>query len=167
MKYFLINIVSLFLFVNNNLAFASETTESTKIFPEFSLMDLQTNKTLTHSLINVKLTIVDFWASWCEPCKSSLPFFAQLQKKYGPELQIITINVDEDKKDALDFMKSNPFQLVVLHDPKNEIGNKVKIEAIPMSFWLNSKRHIISTHRGFKEADKKKLEKEIQAFLKK
>ena len=164
MKYLLINIIVLFLSVNNNLAFASETTKN---FPEFSLIDLQSNKHLTHSLINVKLTIVDFWASWCEPCKTSLPFFAQLQKKYGPELQIITINVDEDKKDALDFIKANPFQLVVLHDPKNEVGNKVKIEAIPMSFWLNSKKQIVSTHRGFKDADKKKIEKEIQDYLNK
>ncbi|HEY8271611.1 MAG TPA: TlpA disulfide reductase family protein, partial [Pseudobdellovibrionaceae bacterium] len=75
-------------------------------------------QTLTHTTTTLKekftgqFLLLDFWASWCAPCKESLPFYQELQKRYAAEgLQVLALSVDSDVKDASSFIRKNNFTL--------------------------------------------------------
>ena len=83
-----------------------------------------------------KVVILDFWASWCGPCKDSFPAMNDLQKKYGDRgLVIIAVNVDEAASDMRDFLKDNKAAFVVVRDVKQKLvaAAGVKVTGISLS----------------------------------
>ncbi len=114
------------------------------------------------------LLLLDFWASWCEPCKESLPFFAKLEKRYSKQgLQILAVSVDEELKEAKAFVAKNNFSLTFLWDPKKAVAKSLELKAIPTTLLVDKSGKIIYQERGFSESSKAKLEAQIQKTLKK
>jgi thiol-disulfide isomerase/thioredoxin len=118
--------------------------------------------------IHGKVVLVDFFASWCHPCQESFPVMEELNKQYaGKGLVIIAINLDKNKADMDDFLKTHPASFVILRDAGNKLVSQVKIPTMPSSFLLDRNGKINAFHRGFKgnETQKKYVE-EIEALLK-
>jgi thiol-disulfide isomerase/thioredoxin len=115
-----------------------------------------------------KIVLVDFFASWCEPCKESFPAMEELKQKYGgKDLVIIAVNVDKKKEDMDEFVKNHPVTFTILRDASNKLVNEVKIPTMPSSFLLDRDGRVHSFHRGFKGAEsKKKYAAEIESLLK-
>ena len=115
-----------------------------------------------------KVVMVDFWASWCDPCKESFPAMADLQKKYGPDgFVIIAINVDENKSDMEDFLKKNPATFAVMRDGGQKLVEKTGIGTMPSSFLLDRSGKVRFAHNGFRGAEtKKKYAEEIETLMK-
>lgn len=114
-----------------------------------------------------KVVIVDFFASWCEPCKESFPAMEELKQKYGDKLVIIAVNVDKKKSDMEEFLKKHPATFTIVRDASNKLVNEVKIPTMPSSFVLDRSGKVHSFHRGFKGAEtKKQYVDEIDALLK-
>lgn len=114
-----------------------------------------------------KVVIVDFFASWCEPCKESFPVMDELQKKYADRLVIIAINVDKKKSDMEGFLKKHPASFTIVRDAANKLVGEVRIPTMPSSFVLDRNGRVHSFHRGFKgEESKRKYTEEIEALLK-
>lgn len=118
--------------------------------------------------IQGKVVLVDFFASWCHPCQESFPVMEELYKQYaGKGLVIIAINVDKNKADMDDFLKTHPATFVVLRDASNKLVSQVKIPTMPSSFLLDRDGKIHAFHRGFKgEETRKQYTEEIEALLK-
>jgi thiol-disulfide isomerase/thioredoxin len=118
--------------------------------------------------IRGKVVLVDFFASWCEPCKASFPVMQELYQKYADKgLVIIAINLDKNKSDMDDFLKSHPASFVILRDAGNKLVSQVRIPTMPTSFLLGRDGKIHAFHRGFKGAEtKNKYTAEIEALLK-
>ena len=115
-----------------------------------------------------KVIMVDFWASWCDPCKDSFPAMEELQKKYGPEgFVIVAINVDENRADMDDFLKKNPAGFAVVRDGAQKLVAKAGIETMPSSFLLDRAGKVKFMHSGFRGVEtKKKYAEEIEILLK-
>jgi thiol-disulfide isomerase/thioredoxin len=115
-----------------------------------------------------KVVIVDFFASWCEPCKESFPAMEALKQKYGDKgLVIIAVNLDKKKADMEDFVAKHPVTFTIVRDVSNKLVNEVKIPTMPSSFVLDKTGRVHSFHRGFKGAETtKKYAEEIEALLK-
>jgi thiol-disulfide isomerase/thioredoxin len=115
-----------------------------------------------------KVVLVDFFASWCEPCKASFPVMQELHQKYaGQGLVVVAINLDKNKSDMDDFLKSHPASFVILRDANNKLVSQLKIPTMPSSFLLDRDGKIHAFHRGFKGGEtKKKYVEEIEALLK-
>lgn len=115
-----------------------------------------------------KVVLVDFFASWCGPCKESFPAMNGLQKKYGEKgFVIIAINLDKKKSDMDDFVKAHPANFVIVRDGENKLVKEVKIATMPSSFVLGKDGKVKSAHHGFKGAESvKKYTEEIEALLK-
>jgi len=115
-----------------------------------------------------KVVLVDFFASWCGPCKESFPVMQELHKKYaGKDFVIIAVNVDKKKSDMDNFLKKHPTDFAIVRDATNKLVNEVKIPTMPTSFVIDRTGKVHSMHRGFKgEESKKKYTEEIEALLK-
>ena len=115
-----------------------------------------------------KVVLVDFWASWCEPCKQSFPVMQELHTRYADRgLVIIAVNVDENRPDMEAFLKKNAATFVVLRDAKQKLVEKTGIATMPSSFLLDREGKVRFTHTGFRGAEtKKKYEEEIESLLK-
>jgi thiol-disulfide isomerase/thioredoxin len=133
-------------------------------FPDLNQFGLEGTVPDTHG----KVVIVDFFASWCHPCQESFPVMEELYKQYaGKGVVIIAINLDKNKADMDDFLKSHPASFVILRDAGNKLVSQVKIPTMPSSFLLDRDGKIHAFHRGFKgEETRKKYIKEIEALLK-
>jgi len=115
-----------------------------------------------------KVVLVDFFASWCHPCQESFPAMQELYQKYsGQGLVIIAINVDKNKADMDEFLKTHPAGFVILRDASSKLVSQVKIPTMPSSFLLGRDGKIHAFHRGFKgDETRKQYAEEIEALLK-
>lgn len=136
-------------------------------FPSDAVPTLDGKGKVDISKYKGKVVVVDFWASWCEPCKIELPALNALQKKYKDKLVILGVNLDEKKADANTFLKEHPVQLTLAYDgDKQVLAKKAEIETMPTSFIVDKKGVIKVRHTGFREGDAAKIEKEIKELLK-
>ncbi len=115
-----------------------------------------------------KVVLVDFFASWCEPCKESFPIMQELYQKYGSKgLVIVAVNLDKKKADMEDFLKQHPAGFTIVRDAANKLVGQVKIPTMPSSFLLDRDGKVHAFHRGFKgEETRKKYTEEIESLLK-
>jgi len=101
-----------------------------------------------------KVVWVDFWASWCAPCRRSFPWMNEMLERYeGQGLQIIGVNVDKEMKLAEDFLAETPAQFDLRYDPAGALAEEFGVQAMPSSFLLDADGNIIATHFGFRTAD--------------
>lgn len=113
-----------------------------------------------------KVVYVDFWASWCGPCKQSFPFMNELQKKYAANgLQIIAINVDKTRDDAMIFLKKNQADFTIAFDSVGTVPTQYDVKGMPSSYLIGRDGKLIYTHRGFKAQDTAEIEAKIRAAL--
>jgi cytochrome c biogenesis protein CcmG, thiol:disulfide interchange protein DsbE len=115
-----------------------------------------------------KVVLVDFFASWCEPCKESFPAMDALQRKYAARgLVIVAVNVDKKREDMEDFVKKHPASFTIVRDAANKLVGQVKIPTMPSSFLLDRQGKVISFHRGFKGVETiNEYTREIESLLK-
>ncbi|VAW67259.1 Thioredoxin family protein [hydrothermal vent metagenome] len=134
--------------------------------PEFSLKGDSGKVSLAS--YKGQVVYVDFWASWCKPCRKSFPFMNNMHKKYGKKgLKVIAINLDSDHSSAAKFLKKNPAKFTIAYDPEGETANNYGLKVMPTSYLIDKKGNIINTHKGFKSNQTEKLEKHIVKALNK
>ena len=116
-----------------------------------------------------KILMVDFWASWCGPCKESFPAMEELHKKYaGKGLVLIAVNVDENRKDMEEFLKKNAATFAVVRDAAQKLVDKTGVGTMPSSFLIDAEGKVRFAHSGYHGNDtKKQYEEEIESLLKK
>jgi thiol-disulfide isomerase/thioredoxin len=115
-----------------------------------------------------RVTLVDFWASWCGPCKASFPAMQRLFHEYkGKGFEIVAISVDENEEDMQQFLQDHPVDFRVLHDEGQKLVSKVDIPAMPTSFLLDKRGRVVSVHEGFEgDETENQLAAEIANLLK-
>lgn len=125
-----------------------EQSKNTAKAPEFSLQDIN-GKTVKLSDHKNKIVILDFWATWCPPCRKGIPDLIKLQKKYKDQLVIIGISLDTDtKKDVVPFAKNYGINYPVVYGNQEVVNNYGGIEAIPTSFVIDKKGNIVQNFVG-------------------
>lgn len=114
-----------------------------------------------------KIVIVDFWASWCRPCKTSFPALNELHTKYAAkDVVIIAINVDEERADMEAFLKKIPAQFAVVRDATQKLVAAVGVSTMPSSFVLDRTGKVRFAHSGYHGDDTKQTYiKEIELLL--
>lgn len=113
-----------------------------------------------------KVVYVDFWASWCAPCKQSFPWMNDMQAKYGARgLQIVGITVDRKREDAEKFLASTPAKFLVAYDTTGKVAEAYRPKGMPTSYLIGPDGVVRAVHVGFKDSDKAALEREIEAAL--
>lgn len=114
-----------------------------------------------------KLVYLDFWASWCGPCKRSFPWMNAMQARYAAQgLQVIAVNVDTSSADAERFLAVTPASFVIAFDPVGTTPRAYAIKGMPSSVLIDAAGRIVHRHAGFSDGDKAGLESQIASALK-
>jgi cytochrome c biogenesis protein CcmG/thiol:disulfide interchange protein DsbE len=113
-----------------------------------------------------KVVVLDFWASWCTPCRHSIPWLNELQARYGQRgLVVVGVNTDPERADADRFMRSVPIKFPVVFDPEGRLAAHYKIPGMPTSMVFDREGHLLRSHIGFRDAERAAREQEIFALL--
>lgn len=113
-----------------------------------------------------QVVLVDFWASWCKPCKESMPWLSQLQRTHGADgLQVIAVNMDRELDAAAQMLAELDEGIVVVHDPEGKLAQAYELEGMPSSFVYDRSGELVATHVGFLAADRAAKEAELEKLL--
>ncbi len=113
-----------------------------------------------------KVVVVDFWASWCVPCRRSFPWLDEMQSKYGEQgLVVIGVNMDADPAEAESFLKEFPVRFRIVRDADGTIARGYDVIAMPSSYVIDRSGNIVARHLGFKTARLHEYEATLLAVL--
>ena len=113
-----------------------------------------------------KVVYLDFWASWCVPCRKSFPWMNAMQAKYKEEgLVILSVNLDAKASFAEVFLQETSANFAVIYDAKGKLAKKFQLKGMPSSYLFNRQGELISAHNGFNGKKQQKYEQEIVKAL--
>ena len=113
-----------------------------------------------------QVVLLDFWASWCVPCRRSFPWMNQMQQKYGEQgLVIIGVNMDANAADADAFLREYPAQFTIISDSSGTLARQFEVEAMPSSYVIGRDGAVVATHMGFQVKKSDEYEEQIRQVL--
>ncbi|QLY26996.1 TlpA disulfide reductase family protein [Bdellovibrio sp. KM01] len=148
---------------------------SIQVFAADTALNISFNKLPGHSInehkirfedLKGKVVLVDFWATWCEPCKEALPHYSALYKKYKNQgLVVLAVNEDDNEKERDAYLKKSPYPFPVFTDPDRKFMNSFDVVAIPTVFVFDKNTKPVTFVRGFDAKKAQALEKTVQDLL--
>jgi cytochrome c biogenesis protein CcmG/thiol:disulfide interchange protein DsbE len=125
--------------------------------PELNLPGLGADLNLAS--LRGKVVYLDFWASWCAPCRLSFPFMNDMLAKYQAKgLVVVAVNLDAKRESADRFLAQIPARFAVAFDAKGDSARRYEVKAMPSTFLVGRDGRVLATHRGFRDEDRKSLE---------
>lgn len=133
--------------------------------PEFTLSNTA-GQAVSLTQLRGKLVYLDFWASWCGPCRQSFPWMNEMLSKYQAQgLEIVAVNLDTNRADADAFLQKNPAAFSVVFDPAATLPPQYGVKGMPTSYLIDASGEIIMQHSGFNASHRDSLEASIQQAL--
>jgi len=133
--------------------------------PSAALTDLA-GKPLAAKDLAGKVVIIDFWASWCEPCKQELPALEALYQKYKDQgLVVVGVSVDSELDKARGLAKGLKLSFPSMHDAQHVLAEQFDPPRMPSSYVIDKKGIVRHVHGGFRAGDEKDIEREIRTLL--
>jgi cytochrome c biogenesis protein CcmG/thiol:disulfide interchange protein DsbE len=147
-------------------AYARKTSdESPATAPSFELPGVADSVVSLQSLRG-KVVYVDFWASWCGPCRQSFPWMEKLHQKYAKKgLVIVAIDLDKTRQAAYDFLDEHPASFLVAFDPAGGTAEAFKVSAMPSSYLIGPTGTILTSQAGFTTEEAGRMEARIREAL--
>ena len=114
------------------------------------------------SFPEARLVYLDFWASWCVPCRKSFPWLNEMQKKYGERgLKVIGISVDRSPEDARKFLEKYPADFDIVIDSTGQLASLYQLEGMPSAVMVRPDGTELGRHIGFRENEMVSYEKHL------
>jgi thiol-disulfide isomerase/thioredoxin len=133
--------------------------------PNFTLKSLG-GKNLKLSEMTGNVVLINFWASWCGPCREEMPLLNALHKKYAPlGFTVLGVNVEEDLDEARRFLGHVPVDFPILLDNTNKVSKQYKVVAMPTTVVVDRDGNMRYLHEGYKPGDEKKYRQMIKKLV--
>ncbi len=133
--------------------------------PNFTLKSLS-GKNLKLSEMTGNVVLINFWASWCGPCREEMPLLNALHKKYEPlGFTVLGVNVEEDMEGAMNFLGHVPVDFPILLDNTNKVSKQYKVVAMPTTVVVDRDGNMRYLHEGYKPGDEKKYRQMIKKLV--
>jgi cytochrome c biogenesis protein CcmG, thiol:disulfide interchange protein DsbE len=146
------------------LACSAHAIEVGQPAPAFDLPGQQ--GTVQLSSYKGKTVYLDFWASWCGPCKQSFPWMNDMQKRYGAKgLRVVGVNLDQKPDEAKAFLATTPAQFDIAFDSAGQAPKQYGVKGMPTSLLIGPDGKVLMVHQGFKAENREELESQIKQAL--
>lgn len=131
--------------------------------PNFTLSSLE-GENVSLKELKGKVVLINFWGSWCDPCKKEMPLIQSAYEKYKNQgFEVLAINMDESKFVVTSFLKQNQLKLPVLLSKDSETGNDYGVYKLPASFMIDKEGRIKQMYEG--ELTREQLDRWINELL--
>lgn len=149
------------LFITSSAAAASLQGKA----PDFTLKS-NTGKNLKLSEFRGQVVMLNFWASWCGPCRKEMPLLDDLQKRYGKlGFIVLGVNVEEDSNKAKSLLKDIPVSFPILFDTQNTVSKQYKVSAMPSTVMIDRDGNMRYLHKGYKPGDEVQYKKWVKQLV--
>jgi peroxiredoxin len=147
-------------------ASAGATVGLGKAAPNFTLPPFTSSAPVHLADYRGKVVLVDFWASWCSPCRQSLPLYDKLRRNFpATDFAILAVNLDEESADARTFLSEHPVEYTTLQDPQGDVAKAYGLKGMPSSYLIDRDGVVRQRHIGFEPKDIAALQREIAALV--
>jgi thiol-disulfide isomerase/thioredoxin len=133
--------------------------------PNFTLKSMD-GKNLKLSEMTGNVVLINFWASWCGPCREEMPLLNALHKKYAPlGFTVLGVNVEEQLDGARGFLSNVPVDFPILLDNENKVSKQYKVVAMPTTVVVDRDGNMRYLHEGYKPGDEKKYRQMVKKLV--
>ena len=133
--------------------------------PNFTLKSLG-GKNLKLSEMAGNVVLINFWASWCGPCREEMPLLNAMHNKYEPlGFTVLGVNVEEQADSARGFLKDFPVDFPILLDDRNQVSKLYNVVAMPTTVVVDRDGNMRYLHKGYKSGDEKKYQEMIKKLV--
>jgi thiol-disulfide isomerase/thioredoxin len=154
---------SLILALSANNAFAVNAGDKA---PDFNIPRLEEKGMISLKHYRGKVIYIDFWASWCGPCRKSLPALNSIRTEFRKKgFEVIAINLDEEREDAMAFLKEFPVVYPTAIDTSSKVPEAYGLVGMPTAYLVDRKGIVQLVHEGFKKSDIEQLREKIHILL--
>lgn len=136
--------------------------------PSFRLRDLENNWQEYSDLKGTQLTVVDFWATWCQPCVRSIPLLSELEKEYRDKgVQFIGVSIDGPRNQSKikPFVTSMGVEYPIIRDLDSELMSDLGVTAVPTLLLYDAEGELLFFHEGFRPGDEDIIRDHIDEHL--
>jgi peroxiredoxin len=134
--------------------------------PDFSLVPVGGGEPIGPKSFAGKVVIVDFWATWCAPCKESFPAYQRMIDKFGGDLVVVGVSVDDDPNGIADFRSATGVKFPLVWDEGKAAAGVYKPGTMPTSYLLDRNGIVQFVHQGFRTGEASSIEEHFQSLLK-
>jgi thiol-disulfide isomerase/thioredoxin len=146
-------------------AWSASATDSAAPAPPFTLSS-RAGGQVSLADLKGKVVMINFWASWCGPCRQEFPALDQIYARYKPMgFTLVAINVESEKADAEKFLAATPASFPILFDPDNKVSGSYGVSAMPTTVLVDRQGRVRWLHRAYKPGDEAKYIEQIRAAL--
>lgn len=136
-----------------------------KAAPDFILKSNQ-GKNLRLSELRGNVVMLNFWASWCGPCRQEMPLLDQLYQRYSAAgFTLLGVNVEADPKEADQMLKEIPVSFPILYDTESKVSELYGVQAMPSTVMISCDGKVSYIHKGYKPGDEKTYRDHIKGLL--
>lgn len=142
-----------------------QASEMNKPAPDFTLKS-RSGKNVRLSDLRGQVVMLNFWASWCGPCRQEMPLLEEMSKKYERlGFTLLGVNVDEDSSKAEKLLEKIPVSFPVLYDNTSSVSELLNVDAMPTTYLIDRDGNLRFHHKGYKPGYEKSYEKQIKQLV--
>ncbi len=152
--------------LTTTLIVSSMVGASSPIAPKFTLPS-RSGDMVSLEQLKGQVVMLNFWASWCGPCRQEMPLLDQMHKRYSSlGFTLLGVNVEANTKDAERWLADTPVSFPVLFDKDSKVSKMYDVSAMPSTVFIDRKGNVRYLHRGYKPGDESEYLNQIRALLK-
>ena len=133
--------------------------------PNFTLADRDGN-TVSLEDLRGQVVMINFWASWCGPCREEMPLLEQIHQRYQPlGFTLLGVNVEENSSDAVSWLKDRPVSFPILFDPDNGVSKLYDVIAMPSTVIVDRQGNVRFLHHGYQAGYEDQYQDQIRQLV--
>ena len=133
--------------------------------PQFTL-NARGGKAVNLAQYKGQVVMINFWATWCGPCRQEMPLLETIYKKYNKMgFTLLGVNVEPDSKPAEDWLKATPVSFPILFDTKSEVSKMYEVSGMPSTVIVDRKGNVRVIHHGYKPGDENEYQDNIRKLV--
>ena len=147
------------------LVWSASAGELSGVAPNFDLAS-RGGARVSLSGLQGQVVMVNFWATWCGPCREEMPHLEALYQRYGDlGFTLLGVNVEEDSSGADEFLAETPVSFPILFDPENEVSELYDVIAMPSTVLIDKGGNMRFIHHGYQAGYENEYQSQIRALL--